>query len=242
MTGSRNAEDSGVVPLFEVLKHEFQELHGTLKHFGRDDFQNNQPLADPSLRPATEPDLKQEPEQTDPQAALREIWDNVHRLKRDGRTALCLSGGGVRSAAFNLGVLQGLARYKKIRPNQVPDGPERRLSKKTLDNEIWRTFRSVAPFWGAARIIADETALASGTPDGRTGFGPMCGPFPCGVENFVRFLAYADALRQRGECHRQRQSRWPQLLAPAEMVRIPDRLSLKLMTFHSEIYSRFTRE
>jgi hypothetical protein len=52
---------------------------------------------------------------TDPEAArLRELWKKVHDLADDGRTALCLSGGGVRSAAFNLGVLQGLARLKLL--------------------------------------------------------------------------------------------------------------------------------
>jgi predicted acylesterase/phospholipase RssA len=30
---------------------------------------------------------------------------------RSGQTALCLSGGGIRSAAFGLGILQGLARH-----------------------------------------------------------------------------------------------------------------------------------
>jgi hypothetical protein len=52
---------------------------------------------------------------TDLEAAnLRELWEKVHDLAGDGRTALCLSGGGVRSAAFNLGVLQGLARLKLL--------------------------------------------------------------------------------------------------------------------------------
>lgn len=39
------------------------------------------------------------------------LFDAVHALKEsDARTALCLSGGGIRSAAFCLGILQGLAR------------------------------------------------------------------------------------------------------------------------------------
>jgi hypothetical protein len=41
-------------------------------------------------------------------------FQNVHFLKKDdtnaGQTALCLSGGGIRSAAFALGVMQGLAK------------------------------------------------------------------------------------------------------------------------------------
>ncbi|MBA2448682.1 MAG: patatin-like phospholipase family protein [Chloroflexi bacterium] len=39
---------------------------------------------------------------------LGRIYGHIHGLKSK-RTALCLSGGGVRSATFNLGVLQGLA-------------------------------------------------------------------------------------------------------------------------------------
>jgi hypothetical protein len=44
----------------------------------------------------------------DPDASLRAYYDSA--LKRD-QAALCLSGGGIRSAALSLGVLQGLARY-----------------------------------------------------------------------------------------------------------------------------------
>ena len=32
----------------------------------------------------------------------------------DGYSALCLSGGGIRSAAFALGVIEGLARRKVL--------------------------------------------------------------------------------------------------------------------------------
>ena len=38
--------------------------------------------------------------------------------------ALCLSGGGIRSGAFSLGVIQALAAYPKPQPDQPtnPDG------------------------------------------------------------------------------------------------------------------------
>ena len=42
----------------------------------------------------------------DPDARLREVHDRIHQR---GTSALCLSGGGIRSATFALGVLQGLA-------------------------------------------------------------------------------------------------------------------------------------
>lgn len=44
-----------------------------------------------------------------------EIFSAIHELAKGGdantRSALCLSGGGIRSATFNLGILQGLARH-----------------------------------------------------------------------------------------------------------------------------------
>jgi len=47
-------------------------------------------------------------------AAIAKVWDTLAGvnalLHRRGRTALCLSGGGIRSATFGLGVLQGLAK------------------------------------------------------------------------------------------------------------------------------------
>jgi hypothetical protein len=71
------------VPLHEVLEAEFVVLHGNLP-----------------------PDY---PSSTDPGVRLRAIWRAVHQLP-DGRAALCFSGGGIRSATFGLGILQGLAR------------------------------------------------------------------------------------------------------------------------------------
>ena len=43
------------------------------------------------------------------QARLKEIYKRIHSLQTK-RSALCLSGGGIRSASFGLGVLQALAR------------------------------------------------------------------------------------------------------------------------------------
>ena len=48
-------------------------------------------------------------------ARQRFYFEHVHELeakdKAPGQTAACLSGGGIRSAAFALGVMQGLARH-----------------------------------------------------------------------------------------------------------------------------------
>src|SRR6188472_3378502 len=71
------------VPLHEVLEAEFVLLHGKLP-----------------------PDY---PNSTEPKTQLKAIWGAVHALP-EKRAALCISGGGIRSATFGLGVLQGLAR------------------------------------------------------------------------------------------------------------------------------------
>ena len=71
------------VPLHEVLEVEFVALHGKLP-----------------------PDY---PSSSDPDIRLPAIWKAVHTLP-ETRSALCISGGGIRSATFGLGILQGLAR------------------------------------------------------------------------------------------------------------------------------------
>src|SRR6266436_9460722 len=71
------------VPLYEVLEAEFVALHGELpKHY---------------------------PDSAQPEVRLKAIWAAVHKLP-EKRAALCFSGGGIRSATFGLGILQGLAR------------------------------------------------------------------------------------------------------------------------------------
>src|SRR5436309_3366782 len=71
------------LPLHEVLESEFTALHEKL--------------------PANYPTS------TETVTRLKAIWGAIHGLK-EKRTALCLSGGGIRSATFGLGILQGLAR------------------------------------------------------------------------------------------------------------------------------------
>ncbi len=67
-------------------------------------------------RALLEPEQRQAPSSfeagaEDETARLRTV---IARLHRRGRSALCLSGGGVRSATFALGVLQGLAHLKVL--------------------------------------------------------------------------------------------------------------------------------
>jgi hypothetical protein len=82
--------------------------------------------AEPDSKPLTQADVLEEefiklnPELSLPECErkgtldeqeqrLRAIYESIHALPQQ-RSALCLSGGGIRSATFCLGVLQGLAR------------------------------------------------------------------------------------------------------------------------------------
>ena len=58
--------------------------------------------------------LPVEPPSADPDERVAWLYRHIHTLP-DKRTALCLSGGGIRSATFALGVLQGLARLSLLK-------------------------------------------------------------------------------------------------------------------------------
>jgi len=82
MAKETSSSDSSL-PLHEVLEAEFVALHGEL--------------------PADYPSS------SELETRLKGLWAAVHGLK-EKRAALCISGGGIRSATFGLGILQGLAR------------------------------------------------------------------------------------------------------------------------------------
>src|ERR1700755_818593 len=83
---------SGPYDLYEVLEAEYESLHGKL------------PYATDGEKPQTKKEAREYAEKR-----LAAFCDAVHKLE-PGRTALCFSGGGIRSATFGLGVLQGLAQ------------------------------------------------------------------------------------------------------------------------------------
>src|SRR5437763_6822408 len=68
------------LPLSHVLREEFERLHGPLPP----------PAGSESER-------------------LKDIYRRIHELPQP-RTALSISGGGIRSATFALGIIQRLAR------------------------------------------------------------------------------------------------------------------------------------
>ena len=87
-----------VLPLPEVLREEYRELRPDLAA-QLDALAAN----DANVPPAGDGvEVDQDKER------LRQLYGVLH-ADRDGLAALCFSGGGIRSATFNLGVLQGLA-------------------------------------------------------------------------------------------------------------------------------------
>jgi Patatin-like phospholipase len=77
---------AGPFPLSQVLAEESAELHGSPINF---------------------PPTASEPER------LKQVYRSIHQLNPP-RSALCFSGGGIRSATFGLGVLQGLTRFNLL--------------------------------------------------------------------------------------------------------------------------------
>jgi hypothetical protein len=94
------SESNPSMHLHEVLAAEFTALHGQPAPPGTE-------LAVPPGQTAEEDRARKEKQEQH----LKHIWTAVHGLPAEGRrAALCISGGGTRSAAFTLGILQGLAR------------------------------------------------------------------------------------------------------------------------------------
>src|SRR6185295_6584835 len=81
--------DQSPLSLHEMLEEEYVSLHGVL------------------------PDQHYSDNNT-PEQRLKAIYDRIHALDKK-RSALCISGGGIRSATFALGVIQGLARLKLLK-------------------------------------------------------------------------------------------------------------------------------
>jgi hypothetical protein len=78
----RKSDEDSPISLAQVLVDEFKAIH------------------------AAKPD-SDNPNETDETKKLKAVIQDLHAQKRAG---LCLSGGGIRSATFALGILQGLAR------------------------------------------------------------------------------------------------------------------------------------
>jgi hypothetical protein len=103
--------------LCEVLEEEFRRLHSESLNQDEDlqrRFKEYQNSSKDFIKSHIE---DQEPERTQTinKKLVPEIYQLIHDLAKDPErpagSALCLSGGGIRSATFALGIIQGLARY-----------------------------------------------------------------------------------------------------------------------------------
>lgn len=101
-----------------------------------------------------------------------------------------------------------LSRLKKRYAEAFTKKLRIRMSEKTIDNDVWREYRSVAPYWAAWLWL----------------YVP-CDRFPCDPNGLETFLATADAFRIAGESTRTHQSPSPILRVGETFV--PD-LSISL--------------
>ncbi|MCP3471561.1 patatin-like phospholipase family protein [Bradyrhizobium sp. CCGUVB1N3] len=93
--------------LSQVLWDERQALAGKPLHFSPAQPPNTTSPDPTQQPPATSPAAAQAPSTPEPMPGT--LLDIYRALNADDRWALCLSGGGIRSAAFALGILQRLA-------------------------------------------------------------------------------------------------------------------------------------
>jgi hypothetical protein len=99
-TAPEQKDENASMHLHEVLAMEFRALH-----------KEPPPGSDVAVPLEEGADLEEarKVQEQKQQQHLKDIWAAVHQLQ-EKRAALCISGGGIRSATFALGVLQGLAR------------------------------------------------------------------------------------------------------------------------------------
>jgi hypothetical protein len=108
-TQTKTPENSNKIPLHKVLEEELDYL---------DLFPKKHPQKNVEIKDKKEVAAKQDSKQKGKQPEnttlekdeLSEIYKRIH-IQASHRSALCLSGGGIRSATFSLGVIQGLAEH-----------------------------------------------------------------------------------------------------------------------------------
>jgi hypothetical protein len=102
----RHNKPTQEIPLWEVLEEEYEAVHGKLPT----EYVNkrNQELKKISAEPTAKGWDRIRRAEAENKTIVPRLYEQIHAL-RDKRSALCISGGGIRSATFGLGVLQGLA-------------------------------------------------------------------------------------------------------------------------------------
>jgi Patatin-like phospholipase len=94
-----------IFSLVDVLNEELSQLRpGSFQPRQAQTGEEKAAAAPPPYSTKNDPEERQRAANT-----LRDVYTRIHELGVKGTVALCLSGGGIRSATFNLGVLQALA-------------------------------------------------------------------------------------------------------------------------------------
>lgn len=102
---------AGPIPLSQVLIDEY-EAQRLVPAFDRDAFEIRRKELEAELAPLREQDPEAYECKLDAEL-VEEVYSFFHRQKVK-RSALCFSGGGIRSATFGLGLVQGLARHRLL--------------------------------------------------------------------------------------------------------------------------------
>lgn len=179
--------DTESLDVVELLREEHREIHGQLPE-GYNDW--DQELADLDGR-------------------LRRFYASVHAVE-PSRSALCLSGGGIRSASFCLGVLQELARVGTLQRfnylSTVSGGGYigswlsawihrhfvRSRDQSDRGKPGSRTAGEREPRADLLDGVSDHLAISPGTRNGHAtaGLGGACPPEPEEVSHLRRFTNY----------------------------------------------------
>jgi patatin-like phospholipase len=109
MIGRAQQGDDQPLSYLEILDEENQALTGSTPS-----------EAEVQLREEYKRALRKNPSDRE-EPARRYRTSVMRRLHASARSALCFSGGGIRSATFGLGVLQGLAAYSRKPDGERPD-------------------------------------------------------------------------------------------------------------------------
>ncbi len=117
------ADDATPLELWQVLEEEYTAQGGQLtpeyQTLRRDYLERRKVATEACLRAPDAPECKAALAQKEDagRTLLNSLSGLLHQARR---SALCFSGGGIRSATFGLGVLQGLAQRSRTTPNQPP--------------------------------------------------------------------------------------------------------------------------
>jgi hypothetical protein len=91
---------SNPLQLWQVLEEEYEALHRELPS---EYVKNRNEIIKEIEKKKTEEEKKEKEKEI-----LPELYKAIHKAD-EKRSALCLSGGGIRSATFALGIIQGMA-------------------------------------------------------------------------------------------------------------------------------------